>query len=294
MFWLYLSWLIVILGAEMTFALQNVRSQRKEELATETNELFRELVALRLVVDISRAFEHAAPPPTKEALAERIGAPHALCATLLYHLVDDGLLRDVEVDDERGFVPARPIDRISVADVIDSLREREGIAFDLSWGEDLPLLTNHLAQANAASKALASRVTLRHVVDALEERTREARQEVDPAAAAVSVLTARAIATASGLDTARLRGELLRRALTDAPPPTAALGPSAALDGVTTTLPPAPPSAAERGAAAAASGPVEAAEERLARATPLAPARRADPPVGSSGAAPEDVRTPVG
>src|SRR5690606_36864885 len=135
------------------------------------------------------------------------GAPHALCATLLYHLVDDGLLRDVEVDDERGFVPARPIDRISVSDVIDSLREREGITFDLAWGQDLPLLTQHLGQANAASKALASRVTLRHVVDVLGGRVRDARQEVDPDAAAVSVLTARAIASASGLDTARLRGE---------------------------------------------------------------------------------------
>ncbi len=334
MFWLYLSWLIVILGAEMTFALQNVRSQRKEELATETNELFRELVALRLVVDISRAFEHAAPPPTKEALAERIGAPHALCATLLYHLVDDGLLRDVEVDDERGFVPARPIDRISVADVIDSLREREGIAFDLSWGEDLPLLTKHLAQANAASKALASRVTLRHVVDALEERARDARQEVDPAAAAVSVLTARAIATASGLDTARLRGELLRRALADAPPPEpTASAPS------TAPSPTAAPTAAEGSPAApSATEPVgsaaDAAPAEAAAAAPglLLPDRTA-PPVGgareqaradlagttesrardgvstreagerlqtthptedSSGAAPEDVRTPVG
>ncbi|MCW8139709.1 MAG: YihY family inner membrane protein [Planctomycetota bacterium] len=241
MFWLYLSWLIVILGAEMTFALQNVRSQRREELAGETNELFRELVALRLVAALSRAFEHGATPPTTAALADQLGAPHSLCARILYHLAEDGLLRDVDVEDGRGFVPARPIDRITVSDVIDSLREREGIAFDLAWGEDLPLLTQHLGQANAAAKALASRVTLRQVVDTLEERARDVAGTVDPAAAAVSVLTARAIAGASGLDTTRLRGALGREAL-----------------------------------AAASGEPAPAA------------------PSPSSGAAPDDVRAPVG
>lgn len=293
MFWLYLSWLIVILGAEMTFALQNVKSQRKEELATETNELFRELVALRLVAAISRAFEHGLRPPSKVLLAERIGAPHALCATLLDHLVEDGLLREVDIDDERGLVPARPIDRITVSDIIDSLREREGIAFDLAWGEDLPVLTQHLGQANAASKALASRVTLRHVVDALEERARDARHEVDPDSAAVSVLTARAIATASGLSTASLRGDSTRRApLLDAAELRAGLAALAA----------ATPSATAPAAAADGAGPAEAATPAPAPPpTPLDLRRAAPTPVSlaagsgapSDVAPPEDVRTPI-
>lgn len=239
MFWLYLSWLIVILGAEMTFALQNVKSQRQDELAVETSELFRELVALRLVAAISRAFEGGAPPPTKEALAEKLGAPHALCATLLFHLVSDGLLRDVEVEDaERGFVPARPIDRITVSDIIDSLREREGIAFDLAWGDDLPILTHHLAQANLASKALAGRVTLRHVVDALLEKERDQRtlEDLDPHAAAVSILTARAIATAIGSSS----GAGLRKAASPDAPPTNGSG-EAAAPPAPVTLPLQPP-----------------------------------------------------
>lgn len=294
MFWLYLSWLIVILGAEMTFALQNVKSQRKEELADETNELFRELVALRLTAAISRAFEHGLRPPTKVALAERIGAPHALCATLLDHLVEDGLLREVDVDDERGLVPARPIDRITVSDIIDSLREREGIAFDLAWGDDLPVLTHHLGQANAASKALASRVTLRHVVDALEERARDAQHHVDPDSAAVSVLTARAIATASGLSTASLRGDTARRL---------------AIGGPTERAEPSPPSTG----GASASGNVDGSDRRgsrsrdtlidpaelraglaaLAAATSVTPPSEAAPGAAADGAAPVGAPDPA-
>jgi membrane protein len=265
MFWLYLSWLIVILGAEMTFALQNVKSQRKEELATDTNELCRELVALRLVAAIAHAYEHGAAPPSKEALAERLGAPHALCAAILHHLVEDHVLRDVDTPDDRGYVPARPIDRITISCVIDSLRERLGIAFDLAWGDDLPILTHHLGQANAASKALASRVTLRHVVDALEEKDREASlsrdASVDPAAAAVSVLTSRAIAIASGLSASGLRGD------------------SGRLDA-------APLASLRRSAPAPAAAPANGDHAAAAEA-PAAPA----PPAPSSSSS---VQTPVG
>lgn len=292
MFWLYLSWLIVILGAEMTFALQNVKSQRKEELATETNELFRELVALRLVAAISRAFEHGLRPPSKVALAERIGAPHALCATLLDHLVDDGLLREVDIDDERGLVPARPIDRITVSDIIDSLREREGIAFDLAWGEDLPVLTQHLGQANAASKALASRVTLRHVVDALEERARDAHPTVDPDSAAVSVLTARAIATASGLSTTTLRASTGRAPLLDAAELRAGLAALAAATPSAT----APSEAADAAARAEAAtpAPLPPAPLDLRRAAPTPVSLAAGSGAASGVASSDDVRAPVG
>ncbi len=197
MFWLYLSWLIVILGGEVTFALQNLKSQRREELATETTGLCRELVALRLVAHIAHAYEHGRTPPSKEGLAEVTGAPHSLCTRVLDHLVEDHILRDVEVNGEPGYVPARPVDRIALSDVVDSLRERQGISFDLAWGEDLPVISRHLGQANAAAKALSERVTLRTIVDDLDAAgvpTPDGASTIDTEAAAVSIVAARALA----------------------------------------------------------------------------------------------------
>lgn len=198
MFWLYTSWLIVILGGEVTFALQNLKSQRREELATETTGLCRELVALRLVAHIAHAYEHGRTPPSKDTLAELTGAPHSLCTRVLDHLVEDHILRDVEVNGEPGFVPARPVDRIALSDIVDSLRERQGISFDLAWGEDLPVISRHLGQANAAAKALSERVTLRTIVDDLDAAGVPTPggegASIDAEAAAVSVVAARALA----------------------------------------------------------------------------------------------------
>lgn len=172
MFWLYLTWLIVILGAELSFAVQNLRTQRKEELATETTQLFTELVALRLCVAIGRAYDRGLRPPQLDELGAQSGAPVSLCAALLFHLCEDGLLREIEDDNgERAYVPARPLDAISVADVVDSLRERRGIAFDLKAGPDLAVVRRQLDQANAASKALSGRFSLRDVVRSVDVAT---------------------------------------------------------------------------------------------------------------------------
>lgn len=194
MVWLYLTWLIVILGAELTFALQNLTTQRKEELADETTELFKETVALRICAAVARAFENGWDPPDLEGLGELTGAPHNLCADLLFHLTQDGLTREIELGhDLRGYVPGRPLDRISISDVVDSLRERKGISFELAGGEDLHVVQRHLDQANAASKALASRITLRQVAQSLNAGSGAVDSDVSPETAAATAAAMGAI-----------------------------------------------------------------------------------------------------
>lgn len=201
MFWLYLTWLIVILGAEVSFAAQNLKSQRKEELATDTSAACTEMVALRLCAAIGLAFERGERPPRLDLLGARIGAPLSLCASLLFHLTQDGLLRELERDDdERGYVPARPLDRITMGDVLDSLRERRGISFELSAGADLDVVRRHLDRAESAARALSARVTLRQLVDELAAAGAALAAD-DPETMAVAIV-AKEAARASG--TARL------------------------------------------------------------------------------------------
>lgn len=123
-----------------------------------------------------------------------VGAPHALCSFIVYHLTQDGILREVEREDDlTGFAPARPTESVTLSDVIHSLRERAGVAFDLTWGEDLPILHEHLGRANAAFSAMAQRISLRDVVTRVDRRLATGN-ELRPELAAVSVVTAQAIA----------------------------------------------------------------------------------------------------
>src|SRR5262249_30605659 len=111
MFWLYVTWLIVIVGAELTFGIQNI-SLGREELAQDASQRCRLTVALRVMAAIAQAFDKGASPPVLAGLAERIGAPLSLVSAIVFHLCEDGLLRETEEaseEDSRGYVPAKPL-----------------------------------------------------------------------------------------------------------------------------------------------------------------------------------------
>src|SRR5581483_4297059 len=149
MFWLYVSWLIVIIGAELTFAIQNIHSQGREELAHAASPQCRETIALRLMAAIADAFERGGEPPALSALAQRLGAPVALTSEIIFHLCQDGLLREIELSEDPGYVPAKPLERISVQDVVASIHERSGTNFKLEPGTDATLIAETVARARS-------------------------------------------------------------------------------------------------------------------------------------------------
>ncbi|MBI3725633.1 YihY/virulence factor BrkB family protein [bacterium] len=176
MFWLYITWLIVIVGAELTFAIQNSGSQGREELAEQASPRCREVVALRVMATIARAFSRGATPPVLSVLAKEIGAPLTLVSTVVFRLCEDGLLREVEeassAEESRGYVPARPLSQITLAEIGKSLHERQGINFSLEGGLEASYLEEQLGLAESARDGIGGRITLETIVAGLAERSR--------------------------------------------------------------------------------------------------------------------------
>lgn len=180
MFWFYIAWLIVILGAELTFAIQNLGSQGKEELAKDASPRCREVVALRIMTKIATAFDAGQAPSTLSSLAKELGAPHALASEIVFHLCEVELLREIDVGvEERGYVPARPLGAITLGEVGRAVRDLSGINFDLEGGADATFIQGELARADAAERETIGSVTLESVVRAVRSRPEGA-----PAAAA--------------------------------------------------------------------------------------------------------------
>ena len=61
---LYLSWLILLLGAQVTYAFQNRKSYLQEKLVENVNQRGREFIALRLMTLIGGRFQHGEPAAT--------------------------------------------------------------------------------------------------------------------------------------------------------------------------------------------------------------------------------------
>jgi membrane protein len=91
--WLQVGWVIVLLGCKVAYGLQNARALREERTQLEVSGLGRELLGLRCMLEVARAFLKGEPAPSAETLAA--GTMSALGAEqeVLNRLTEAGLRR---------------------------------------------------------------------------------------------------------------------------------------------------------------------------------------------------------
>ncbi len=121
----YFSWLIVLFGAQVSFAAQNVRAYLQQRLTEQFDQAARELTACRMVLAACRSFLKGEPPPRVEQIAESLKVPSQLLNQLVHRLTEAGVLSEV-ADGNGGLLPARAPEAITLADVLHVMRYRDG------------------------------------------------------------------------------------------------------------------------------------------------------------------------
>jgi membrane protein len=131
--WIYVFWAIVLFGAELSFAHQNLASYRRELRGSSAVPAEREAIALRAALLVARAFDASTAPETTDSLAARLGAPIRTVREVLGRLEAAGILsRRGEPAVEEAFQLGQPSTRIRVIDVLSALRgTREPVGEDL-------------------------------------------------------------------------------------------------------------------------------------------------------------------
>jgi len=164
MIWMYLSWLIVLFGATYAYANQSVYTEGLELASVRMNENFREMLAGRLTVAVSRAFIEGKgePAPTAEALAKQVGAMTSLAQRVLNTLVEHGVLAEVQTRrEDPGYLPGRSIEDMSLAQVVEALRHKDGESFKLGEDSRFAEVARLLREAEEASQQVLAQQSLR-------------------------------------------------------------------------------------------------------------------------------------
>ena len=126
--WLQLSWLIVLLGAEISFAHQNVSTYEFEQDCLRVSHSFKRMVALTITSLCVRNFLNAEKPPTAEDMSRELEVPIRLVRSVLSDLTEARLLSEVCLDhrEDVAYQPACDIDRLTVSAVLERL-DQQGI-----------------------------------------------------------------------------------------------------------------------------------------------------------------------
>ena len=125
--WMQITWLIVLMGAELSFAYQNIENYQFEEEALKLSHDNKRILTLLISHCIIKNFEEGGAPKNSETLSHELGIPLRLVNELLFELVSAGILAELAADNtkDRTYQPAVDINKITV-DYIYTQLERVG------------------------------------------------------------------------------------------------------------------------------------------------------------------------
>ena len=124
MIWLYLGWLIMLIGGAVSFY-----HQHPEYIATPRGQLrmaarYQEKLALTAARAIAESFNRGAGPQQIEALVQRLAAPTEAVEFVLEALEKHGLVCRTD-DDPPGYLPARPPETTPILDILVAARSAD-------------------------------------------------------------------------------------------------------------------------------------------------------------------------
>ncbi len=120
--WIYVSWVILLFGALVTFAYQNEKTFALERLADRASYAYRESVAVRLMVEMARRFAHGKPALAAGEVANSWNVPLRLINEALDILVAAKLAAACATTPVT-YQPARAAETIKIIDVVRAQRE---------------------------------------------------------------------------------------------------------------------------------------------------------------------------
>jgi membrane protein len=115
--WLQISCLIVLLGAEISYASQNIQNFEYEADSKNISVRYKNFLTLFIVWLIVKQYEKQQPPFSSNQIAAENRIPIRLVNQILGNLTDAGVLIEVfnETDRNKSYQPAIDIQQLSIA-----------------------------------------------------------------------------------------------------------------------------------------------------------------------------------
>ncbi|MBI4560167.1 MAG: YihY family inner membrane protein [Candidatus Hydrogenedentes bacterium] len=144
--WVYVSWVVLLFGAELTFAYQNEKTFAMEQWAAGASHAYREALGLRVMLEMARRFDAGEPGISVTECAEQWNVPVRLLNETLDQLQQTGMVVQCATKPVTH-QPARSIEKITLGDVVRALRESGREPSPLRADEVLQPLLAKLGQA---------------------------------------------------------------------------------------------------------------------------------------------------
>jgi membrane protein len=169
MFWLYVSWLTLLIGGVISFYHQHSGYLQFGGQAPELNHKQQEYTGFYLMYLIGKAYYEGKTAWSVNALAETLALPAEVVLEMLTRLEKNGLLVALHSEPE-SFLPARALETLRLQEIYQAMREPEGDRESSMGNIQFPgKIRELLARMEQSASAILADLTLRDWV--LDSRT---------------------------------------------------------------------------------------------------------------------------
>jgi membrane protein len=163
--WLYVNWLVLLLGAQVAFYLQYPQYLTRHPVALRPSNRLRERLALQLMFLVADNYVHGRDPWTAEALIGQLGLPMEPVHATLRLMVDSGFLAETG-NEPPAYLPRQDVDTIGLAqlyEVVRSAGENRFLTIKLlphqQQVEDVMAAIQHATRSELGERTLKDLVT---------------------------------------------------------------------------------------------------------------------------------------
>lgn len=168
--WLYLSWLILLVGSQIAYFVQHPRYMTLHRDPVVLSNRMREQLALQIMYLVGYNHFHDKPAWSLDQLIEYLDIPGDPVHRIVRALVDAGFIIEVIKDDALVYLPLRDIEMIRLADVITEVRTaRENRVVSLQHLTPLKAVDDVMAGMESARNSVLGEQTLRGMVASVDE-----------------------------------------------------------------------------------------------------------------------------
>ena len=122
--WLEVSWMILLIGAEIAFATQNVETFEFEKESGSASHDLINLLSVYITSVIVERFENEEPPISMDEIRYKLKMPYLLVERLIHNLKRAGIIEPVKISDtgrNEAYRPALPTDKLTIMFILDRL-----------------------------------------------------------------------------------------------------------------------------------------------------------------------------
>lgn len=140
--WIYISWIIVLIGAKLSNAIQHIHAYQQEFASTTASDREREKIAFYIMARVAKRFHGGLAPLPEDELSNELALPARITRDLMRLLAAAGILVEVFGDDS-AFQPARDLNAIRLSEISGAVRN----AGESGWRVPSAMSNNRIERA---------------------------------------------------------------------------------------------------------------------------------------------------